>query len=225
VVYAAAFLTGFDMITGGSATCVQLQRNLSCNWDELHSAGGVYYKGFVNTVKPAPLPNMSTPETVAAYDPWESVRVEWDVTARDEEKFQVLLAAPVDFVLQVHASPRSADTHAVQYLPRIMTMMPLACITLQWVSPWEIERDPEEDAIWEEKRRKAAEAEARAARAARAKGRRCWPCIDMLACGGVLLRMLPLLQAAVDHLTAVSLPAGSTQYDDDMIPPWIFQAW
>lgn len=43
------------------------------------------------------------------------------------------------------------------------------------MSPWEIERDPEEDAIWEEKRRRAAEAEARAARAARAKSRRCCP--------------------------------------------------
>ena len=61
--------------------------------DELHAAGGVYYKGFVNTVKPAPLPSMSAPETIAAYDPWESVRVEWDVTARDEDKFQVLLQA------------------------------------------------------------------------------------------------------------------------------------
>lgn len=64
-----------------------------CATGLLHSAGGVYYKGFVNTVKPAPLPNMSTPETVAAYDPWESVRVEWDVTARDEDKFQVPPAA------------------------------------------------------------------------------------------------------------------------------------
>lgn len=92
-------------------------------------SGGVYYKGFVNAVKPMPVPGVATPEEVAAFDPWESVRVEWDVTARDEDKFQ-------------------------------------------WVSPWEIERDPEEDAIWEEKRRRAAEAEARAARAARAKGRR-----------------------------------------------------
>jgi hypothetical protein len=58
-----------------------------------HPAGGVYYKGFVNTVRPAPVPGVSTPEEVAAYDPWESVRVEWDVTARDEEKFQVPLAA------------------------------------------------------------------------------------------------------------------------------------
>ena len=58
----------------------------------VHPAGGVYYKGFVNTVRPAPVPGVSTPEEVAAYDPWESVRVEWDVTARDEEKFQVPLA-------------------------------------------------------------------------------------------------------------------------------------
>jgi hypothetical protein len=87
----APFLTGFEMITGAAKHVCSCSSS-HCAVGVLHSAGGVYYKGFVNTVKPAPLPNMSTPETVAAYDPWESVRVEWDVTARDEEKFQVLLA-------------------------------------------------------------------------------------------------------------------------------------
>lgn len=55
-------------------------------------AGGVYYKGFVNALKPMPVPGVATPEEVAAFDPWESVRVEWDVTARDEDKFQVRTA-------------------------------------------------------------------------------------------------------------------------------------
>lgn len=36
------------------------------------------------------MPGVSTAEEFAAYDPWESVRVEWDVTARDEDKFQVI---------------------------------------------------------------------------------------------------------------------------------------
>lgn len=87
---------------------------------------------------------------------------------------------------------------------------------MQWVSPWEIERDPEEDAIWEDKRRRAAEAEARAARAARAKGRRCWPTSTCWRFE-VLLRN-SALQQATDCPTAVPLPAGSAQCVDDMTP-------
>jgi hypothetical protein len=94
-----------------------------------------------------------------------------------------------------------------------------ARVARQWVSPWEIERDPEEDAIWEEKRRRAAEAEARAARAARAKGRRCWPSIEVCFADAAL-------QQAADCPTAVPLPAGSAQRDDFITPAaGSFQAW
>lgn len=49
-------------------------------------------------------------------------------------------------------------------------------MALQSVSPWEIERDPEEEALREAARKREEEAAARAARAARAKSRRSAPC-------------------------------------------------
>ncbi len=54
-------------------------------------------------------------------------------------------------------------------------------LRLQSVSPWEIERDPEEEALREAQRRKEEEAAARAARAARAKSRRCMDALQRLA--------------------------------------------
>ena len=43
------------------------------------ATGGVYYKGTVVSVKPAPLPSAAQRE-LEAYDPWEAVRVEWDAS-------------------------------------------------------------------------------------------------------------------------------------------------
>lgn len=52
-------------------------------------AGGVYYKGTVVGARAPPVAGLAAPELLVAFDPWESVRVEWDVTARDEERIQV----------------------------------------------------------------------------------------------------------------------------------------
>ena len=87
---------------------------------------------------------------------------------------------------------------------------------MQWVSPWEIERDPEEDAVWEEKRRRAAEAEARAARAARAKGRRCRAVIQHSRTGRAFAAGVSI--AAGCCLSDSALPAEPGQDDADMTP-------
>ncbi len=73
----------------------------TCEVMALPAAGGVYYKGTVLDARVPPTAGLASPDELAAFDPWESVRVEWDVTARDEERIQVSRRSPQ--ILKAHA--------------------------------------------------------------------------------------------------------------------------
>lgn len=94
----------------------------TCEVMALPAAGGVYYKGTVLDARVPPTAGLASPDELAAFDPWESVRVEWDVTARDEERIQVSLKYACCFAVQADA------THAQLYQTSLAI---LCCCTLR----------------------------------------------------------------------------------------------
>lgn len=135
--------------------------------------GGIYYKGSLLSVR-APPPAGAALEEHPRFDPWESIVVEWDAAGRDEEFIQVhrhtrTLDRQLSLVLSITASCRAAlKGCSVGCCPGQRLGQQRGT---QAVTPFEIEPDPEEEALREANARREAEAGARAARI-RAKARR-----------------------------------------------------